>query len=85
MTCHRVGPGEALRGGGTWRCGVAWSYPGSRGPLHDTYELTVTTDGCYTATADAAEGHIGGPTIKTRDGATVTNLLYAFDGRFDTT
>jgi ABC-2 type transport system permease protein len=85
VTCRRVGPGDGLIGGGTWRCTVAWSYPGSRGPLRDTYELSVTMDGCYTATADAAEGHIGGPTIKTRNGATVANLLYAFDGCFDTT
>jgi ABC-2 type transport system permease protein len=85
VTCHRVGPGDGLIGGGTWRCTVAWSYPGSRGPLRDTYELSVTMDGCYTATADPTEGHIGGPTINTRDGATVKNLLYAFDSCFDTT
>jgi ABC-2 type transport system permease protein len=85
VTCHRVGPGADVRGAGNWRCTVAWSYPGSRGPLRDTYELSVTMDGCYTATADAAEGHIGGQTIKARDGASVANLLYAFDGCFDTT
>jgi hypothetical protein len=42
-------------------------------------------DGCYTATADGAEAHVGGPTLKTLRGATVRNLLYAFDGCFDTT
>jgi ABC-2 type transport system permease protein len=52
-TCHRVGPGEAARGAGNWMCTIAWSYPGSRGPLRDAYELSVTMDGCYT---DAFDG-----------------------------
>jgi ABC-2 type transport system permease protein len=84
-TCHRVGPGEAARGAGNWMCTIAWSYPGSRGPLRDAYELSVTMDGCYTATSDGAEGHLGGPTLTTRGGVTLVNLLYAFDGCFDTT
>ena len=84
-TCHRVSPGNPARGAGTWQCEVVWFLPGRRGSLHDGYELSVTTDGCYTATVDGAEGHLGGPTITTRSGETLVNLLYAFDGCFDTT
>lgn len=84
-SCRRVGPGNAASGGGDWQCTLAWFAPGRRGPWFDSYELSVTTDGCYTATADGEEGHLGGPRLTLRDGTSVTNLLYAFDGCFDTT
>jgi hypothetical protein len=83
--CHRIGPGTDDKGGGDWLCTVQWSPPGYRGVWHDSYDVSVTNDGCYTATADGEEGHLGGPRIARRDGATVTNLLYAFDGCFDPT
>jgi hypothetical protein len=51
--------------------------------LRDSYELFVTTDGCYSATA-SSDG-IGPPTLKTDSGREVRNLLYAFEGCFDTT
>ncbi len=79
--CHKVGPGEVTRGGGNWQCTVVWAFPGNKGPLRDSYDLSVTADGCYTATTD--EGHLGGPTLTTRDGTKVANVLYAFDGCFD--
>jgi hypothetical protein len=84
-TCTRIGPGTATSGGGDWQCTVAWFAPGRRGALFDSYELSVTTDGCYTATSDGQDGHLGGPRLTLRNGTTVTNLLYAFDGCFDTT
>jgi hypothetical protein len=62
-----------------------WSLPWQgpdRQTLRDTFDLFVTTDGCYTATA-AAET-LGGPTLKTTTGSSVRNLLYAFEGCFDT-
>jgi hypothetical protein len=82
--CKKVGaaPKEA-RGAGDWTCDIGWYVPGRREAVHDTYDLSVTPDGCYTATADATEAHIGGPTVATRSGTPVTNLLYAFDGCFD--
>jgi ABC-2 type transport system permease protein len=84
--CQKVGaPARDTAGAGDWTCTVLWSSPGQRIPLRDAYDLSVTTDGCYTATADGSEAHIGGPTLTTRDGATVTNLLYTFEGCFDTT
>ncbi len=83
-TCKRIGPGPDATGGGDWKCTVDWSPPGYRGILHDTYDLSVTMDGCYTATSDASEGHLGGPTLLRPGSAVpVTNMLYAFDGCFD--
>ena len=84
-TCHRIGPGNDPRGAGDWQCAIQWFPPGRRGPWLDNYELSVTTDGCYTATADGEEGHLGGPKITLRSGPTIANLLYAFDGCFDPT
>ncbi|HEY3819699.1 MAG TPA: hypothetical protein VGL81_21170 [Polyangiaceae bacterium] len=84
-TCHRIGPGNDNRGAGDWLCTIEWFPPGRRAPWLDKYELSVTTDGCYTATADGEEGHLGGPRITLRSGPTIANLLYAFDGCFDPT
>jgi hypothetical protein len=53
--------------------------------LRDRYDVAVGTDGCYTATVDGAEADLGGPTITLPNGGTVRNLVYAFDGCFDTT
>jgi hypothetical protein len=76
-----AGPGS---GAGDWRCTIRWFVPGRADPMLDTYDVAVTAEGCYTATADGAEAHVGGPKLKTIDGSrTVTNLLYAFDGCFD--
>jgi hypothetical protein len=84
-TCHRTGPGARATGSGDWSCTVAWGVPGRRGALRDTYELSITGDGCFTASADATEAHVGGPTLKTPKGETVPNLLYVFNGCFDPT
>src|SRR5262245_37899121 len=69
-------------GAGEWVCTLLWKGPNQQ-PLRDTFDLFVTTDGCYTATA--AGENLGGPTLKTSAGEPVRNLLYAFDGCFDTT
>ena len=84
-SCEKTGSTPDLAGAGNYRCTVTWLIPGHVAPVRDTYEVSVTTDGCYAATADGAESHLGGPTLKTLSGATVTNLLYAFDGCFDVT
>ncbi len=84
--CRKAGAtARASQGAGEWTCTLRWSSPGQHVALRDAYDLSVTPDGCYTATADSAEAHLGGPTIKARDGATLTNLLYRFEGCFDTT
>ena len=68
-------------GAGEWTCALVWQGPDRR-MLRDTYDLFVATDGCYTATA--AGENLGGPTLKASDGRDVRNLLYTFEGCFDT-
>ncbi|MEN3339244.1 MAG: hypothetical protein V7647_2920 [Acidobacteriota bacterium] len=83
-SCRKLVAETGARGAGEWVCTLAWHGP-NRETLHDTYDLTVGTDGCYTATVEGAEANLGGPTIVGPDGSRMTNLLYTFDGCFDTT
>jgi hypothetical protein len=69
-------------GSGEWTCSLMWRGPDRR-TLRNNYELFVTTDGCYTATASGE--NVGGPMLKSEDGRDIRNLLYAFEGCFDTT
>src|SRR5262245_54461782 len=71
-----------VSGAGEWVCTLRWQGPDGRS-LRDTYDLFVNTDGCYTATV--AGESLGGPTLQGPDGTEVRNLLYAFEGCFDTT
>jgi ABC-2 type transport system permease protein len=80
--CHRATGGGA--GAGDWACTLVWSGPNGT-LLQDTYDLFVATDGCYTAAVDPRESQLGGATLTTADGKTQRNLLYKFDGCFDTT
>jgi hypothetical protein len=79
--CRKQLPGREA-GSGEWTCTLVWQGPDRR-TLRDTYDVYVTTDGCYTATV-AGEG-LGGPVLTSSDGNRVKNLLYAFEGCFDTT
>lgn len=78
--CRRL-LGEDI-GAGEWTCSLVWRGPDRR-VLRDTYELLVTPDGCYTATA--SRDSLGGPTLKAENGRDVRNLLSTFEGCFDTT
>ena len=80
-SCHTVTPGTR-QGAGEWVCSLTWHGP-DRQTLRDTFDLFVTTDGCYMATA--AGDALGGPVLQARGGTRVRNLLYAFEGCFDTT
>ena len=80
--CHRLVIGGGVAGAGEWVCSVLWDVP-DRGTILDEYDLLVTTNGCYTATVDGSQ--LGGPTLKRADGRDVRNLLYTFEGCFDTT
>jgi hypothetical protein len=82
-SCDKVGAKRGGSGPGDYKCTLLWLIPGQRTPVHDGYEVSVTMDGCYTAKVDGDEARMGGPTITARDGTSVTNLLYAFDGCFD--
>jgi len=79
--CRKQAPG-ANSGAGEWTCALVWPGP-NRQMLRDTYDLFVATDGCYVATA--AGENLGGPTLIAPDGTQMTNLLYTFEGCFDTT
>ena len=68
------------RGAGDWACALVWHGPRGQS-MTDTYDLSVSTDGCYTATIEGEE--LGGATIKASDGSDLRNLLYAFEGCFD--
>jgi hypothetical protein len=69
-------------GAGEWVCTVIWMGPQGQS-VRDAYDLFVATDGCYMASL--AGESLGGPMLKTKEGENVRNLLYAFDGCFDTT
>jgi hypothetical protein len=79
-TCRKVSGGYV--GSGEWLCTLDWKSP-DRQTLRDAYDLFVGTDGCYMAMASGE--NLGGPTLTSSDGRDVRNLLYAFDGCFDTT
>jgi hypothetical protein len=76
--CRKQTGGDNV-GAGDWACTLVWQGPDRR-TLRDTYDLTVTTNGCYTASG--AGENLGGPTLRTGDGRQVKNLLYAFEGCF---
>lgn len=80
-SCRRLVEGSDA-GSGEWLCTLVWRSPQHR-TLRDTYDLFVTTDGCYTATVSGE--NLGGPILQTPDGGQVRNLLYTFEGCFDTT
>jgi hypothetical protein len=79
-SCRKLSGGTV--GSGEWLCTLVWKGP-ERQTLRDAYDLFVATDGCYMALV--AGESLGGPTLKAKDGRDVRNLLYAFDGCFDTT
>ena len=79
-SCRRLSAGSDS-GSGEWMCRVRWLGP-DRQPLKDTFDLVVTTDGCYTASAEGEQ--LGGPTLRASDGSEVRNLLHTFEGCFDT-
>jgi len=78
-SCRRVAGSAA--GSGEWLCRLRWLGP-DRQTLRDTFDLVVTTDGCYTATAEGEQ--LGGLSLTTRDGRAVRNLLHVFEGCFET-
>jgi hypothetical protein len=83
-SCRRLVARSSAAGAGDWVCTLVWYGPNHK-ILQDTYDLSVGTDGCYTATLEGAEANLGGPTIIASDGSNVRNLLYTFEGCFDTT
>lgn len=79
-SCRRVSGGRS--GTGDWICALVWFGPDHQ-RLKDVFDISVATNGCYTATAEG--NSLGGPALKGPDGHDMRNLLFAFDGCFDTT
>ncbi len=77
--CKResVVTGTGSGSGDDWVCQLYVDGPHLRG-LSAAYTLTVKPNGCYTA--DGPPSVIGPQHIRTTDGATALNPLYAFDG-----
>ena len=80
-SCRRLTAGSST-GSGDWVCTVVWQGPNRR-QIRDIYDLFVGTDGCYTATVEG--GALGGPVLQDAKGGDVRNLLFSFDGCFNTT
>jgi hypothetical protein len=78
----RKQPAASDAGAGEWVCTLVWQGPDRR-TLRDTYDVIVGTDGCFAASVSGES--LGGPTLRASDGRTVRNLLYGFEGCFDTT
>ena len=83
-SCLKLPATGAPAGSGTWQCTLDWHGSNAR-QLRDTYDVWVSTDGCYAATIEGAESQVGGPTLAGPDGTSRRNLLYSFEGCFDTT
>jgi hypothetical protein len=79
-SCRKTVAGTT--GSGEWTCTMLWKGPDRRS-LRDTYDVFVNTDGCYTATVEGES--LGGPMLEAPNGNQVKNLLYVFEGCFDTT
>jgi hypothetical protein len=78
--CRRV-LAERSDGAGDWMCTVDWR-AADRQAQRETYDLFVTTDGCYTASIEG--DNLGGPTLGQSERGSIRNLLYVFEGCFDT-
>ncbi len=77
--CRRASGGDS--GAGEWSCALVWQAPDRRS-VRETYDVSVTTDGCYSASVSGDT--LGGPMLKGADGRDVRNLLYVFEGCFET-
>lgn len=58
-TCRKPGTAGST-GSGEWVCVLDWQGP-DRQTLRDTFDLFVTTEGCYTATASAENARRADP------------------------
>ena len=78
------GPGVAQSGPGTsWICLMSWHDPNVPMPStgYGKFELTVHSNGCYTAGAPSSM--VGYQTITAADGRTVNNPAYEYDACLD--
>ena len=69
--------------GANWVCTITFLIDGADTPVSFNWNLTVKPDGCWTAEGTPAQ--LGGQTIQTRTGKSVTDPIYAIDGCFPAT
>ena len=69
--------------GSNWVCTIAFLINGQDTPVSFNWNLTVKPDGCWTSEGTPLQ--LGGQTIHTRAGKTVTDPIYAVDGCFPAT
>lgn len=83
--CRRSTPGTVQHGAGTdWVCQVVWLVDGPGTLVNATYDLDVSTDGCYAARGDGPASVNGSPSLVDLTGRQRVNPLYAFNGCVDT-
>lgn len=82
--CMRGGANTPDRGSGAdWLCNITWFNPKPQIAVIATYKLVVAANGCYRAEGDGPPDVNGQQTIVAKDGSSVTNPLWEFDGCFD--
>lgn len=82
--CARSTPGVADVGpGNDWVCRVVWLVSGPSTPVTAVYELTVKSNGCYTADGDGPASVNGAQNVINGRGHPVLNPLWEFDGCFE--
>jgi hypothetical protein len=69
--------------GSNWVCTITFLIDGRDTPVSFNWNLTVKPDGCWTA--EGTPPQLGGQTIHTRAGKTVSDPIYAVDGCFPAT
>ena len=69
--------------GANWVCTITFLVDGPDTPVSFNWNLTVKPNGCWTAEGTPAQ--LGGQTIRTRDGKSAANPIYAVDGCFPAT
>jgi hypothetical protein len=69
--------------GSNWVCTISFLISGADTPVSFNWNVTVKPNGCWTA--EGTPPQLGGQTIHTRTGKTVSNPIYAVDGCFPAT
>ena len=82
--CLKGTPGAAQHGAGSdWVCYVTYTADGPGTDVIATYNVTMQTDGCYSADGDGPTSLNGSRTITGAGYRQVLNPLWLIDGCFD--
>jgi ABC-2 type transport system permease protein len=84
--CVKGTGGAAQSGAGNdWVCTVHFTVPPIVTPFTAIYNVTVQTDGCYSAEGDGPTAATASRLIRARNGELVPNPLWLINGCFDIT